>query len=216
MNVKAVIFDMDGVIIDSEPIESLAWEKVLAEYKRKPIFNSSGLIHEVGQGSQDDIVSKHNLSGEDLNVIRIKKRAFFEELIIKDLSSMSGMESLLEKIKIEKIKLAVASTRNERQVKLIINRLGFEKHFSVIVGFNEKIRRKPFPDVFLAAASELKISPSFCVAIEDSGAGVTAGKSAGMKVIAVPNKWTKHQDFSKADKIINSLSEITINVLKNL
>jgi beta-phosphoglucomutase-like phosphatase (HAD superfamily) len=68
----------------------------------------------------------------------------------------------------------------------------------------------------LSAASELKVEPSFCVVIEDSQAGVMAGKSAGMKAIAVPNKYTMHQDFAKADKIVKNLSEITIKMLRNL
>jgi HAD superfamily hydrolase (TIGR01509 family) len=216
MNLKAVIFDMDGVIVDSEPIESLAWEKVLIEYKRKPIYTKAGLIHEVGAASYKDIMTRHNLLEEDTETIKIKKRAIFEELVVKDLTFMPGMESLLDRIKKEEIKLAVASTRNEQQVKLVINKLGLEKLFSVIAGFSEKVRRKPFPDIFLKAASELKVAPSFCVVIEDSGAGVLAGKSAGMKVIAVPNKYTKHQDFSKADKVVKSLSEITMSLLQNL
>lgn len=215
MKLKAVIFDMDGVIIDSEPIESLAWEKVIIEYKRKPIFNKAGLIHEVGAESFEDIVTSHNLMGEDLELIRTKKRAIFEELII-NFSPMKGIVKLLNSLKKQKIKLAVASTRNERHVKMIIGHLGLDTLFNVTVGFSENIRRKPFPDVFLKAASELKVMPSECVAIEDSGAGVMAGKSAGMKVIAVPNQYTKHQDFSKADRIVSSLSAITMLVLESL
>jgi beta-phosphoglucomutase len=191
-------------------------KRLLLNIKENQFTIKQDLIHEVGQGSYEDITTRHNLLGEDLETIKIKKRIFFEELILKDLSLMRGMESLLKKIKKEKIKLAIASTRNEQQVKLVINKLGLEKEFSAIIGFSKTVRRKPFPDVFLKAASELKITQAFCVVIEDSQAGVMAGKSAGMKVIAVPNKWTKHQDFSKADMIVKSLSEITIAMLKNL
>jgi len=212
---KAVIFDMDGVIVDSEPIESLAWEKVLAEYGIKPIFNSNGLIHEVGATNFNDIMDRHNIKQENFDEIRIKKRAIFEELII-NFSPIKGIVKLLNNLKKQKIKLAVASTRNERHVKMIIGHLGLDIVFSATIGFGENVRRKPFPDVFLKAAEELRIDPSLCVVIEDSGAGVMAGKSAGMKVIAVPSKYTAHQDFSKADKVVNSLSEISLVVLKSL
>jgi HAD superfamily hydrolase (TIGR01509 family) len=206
---------MDGVIVDSEPIESLAWEKVLAEYKRKPVFNSSGLVHEVGEASFSDIIERHNLLGEDLEVIRVKKRGFFEDLI-KNFLPIPGTKELVKELKKQKLKLAIASSRNERQVKLIIKQLGLENKFNVVVGFSEKVRRKPFPDIFLKVSDDLGLKPSLCVVIEDSGAGVIAGKSAGMKVIAIPNKYTKHQDFAKADKIVNSLSEITMSVLESL
>lgn len=215
MKVKAVIFDMDGVIIDSEPIESLAWEKVLAEYKIKPIFGKSGLIHEVGEPDFKNIIDRHDLLNEDLESIRFKKRTYFEELII-DSTLTSGTMKLLGLLKKAKLKVALASSRNERHVGVIMDKFGLRKKFDSIIGFSEKVRRKPFPDIFLKAASELKIAPASCAVIEDSGAGVLAGKNAGMKVIAVPNKWTAHQDFSKADKVISSLSEITIAMLKNL
>jgi HAD superfamily hydrolase (TIGR01509 family) len=214
MSVKAVIFDMDGVIVDSEPIESLAWEKILIEYRKKPIYRHSGLIHEVGAEDFNEIISRHDLSGENIEEIRIKKRSFFEEIILKDATLLTGMAALLEKLKKQKIKLAVASSRNERQVKIVIDRLGLTKYFGAIVGYSEKLRRKPSPDIFLAAAAKLKIAPSLCVVIEDSESGVLAGKNAGMKVIAVPNKYTAHQDFSKADKVVNNLSEITLKMFE--
>jgi HAD superfamily hydrolase (TIGR01509 family) len=210
MSVKAVIFDMDGVIVDSEPIESLAWEKILIEYKKKPIYLHSGLIHQVGAADFNEIISRHDLSGENIEEIRIKKRGFFEEIILKDGTLLTGVTALLKKLKKEKIKLAVASSRNERQVKIVIDRLELTKYFGAIVGYNEELRRKPFPDIFLAAAANLKIKPSLCVVIEDSESGVIAGKNAGMKVIAVPNRYTANQDFSKADKVVNNLSEITM------
>jgi len=129
---------------------------------------------------------------------------------------MSGVLSLLKIVKKEKLKIALASSRNETHVKLIINRLGLDKYFNVIVGYNTQVKRKPSPDIFLKTEDNLAINSSTCVVIEDSQSGVVAGKSAGMKVIAVPNKYTMYQDFSKADKIVSSLSEITIPMLKNL
>jgi len=74
--------------------------------------------------------------------------------------------------------LAIASSRNERQVKLIIKQLGLENKFNVVVGFSEKVRRKPFPDIFLKVSDDLGLKPSLCVVIEDSGRELSPEKSA--------------------------------------
>lgn len=214
--IKAVIFDMDGVIVDSEPIESLAWEKVLAEYDKKPIFNSWGLIHAPGVGTLKEVVERHGLDNQDIDIIRSKKRKYFEEIVLAGISPMPGLLQLLKRLKKEKIKVAVASGRNERHVKIIIHELGFDREFDEIIGFSEDVKRKPAPDAFLKAANKLGIKQSMCVAIEDTENGVISAKTAGMKVIAVPNKWTAYQNFSKADKIVNSLSEISLPMLKSL
>ena len=129
--IKAVIFDMDGVIIDSEPIESLAWEKILVKYKRKPIFNRSGLIHEVGEPDFKNIIDRHGLLNEDLESIRAKKRGLFEELIINS-PLTSGTMKLLKKLKKAKLKVALASSRNERHVGVIINKFSLGKEFDSI------------------------------------------------------------------------------------
>jgi HAD superfamily hydrolase (TIGR01509 family) len=217
MSIKAVIFDMDGVIVDSEPIESLAWEKVLAEYGIKPIYEQWGLIHTVGGiPTIRDIINKHNLPEEDIEIIRVKKRGFYEEQINKGISPMPGFVPLLKILKIHKLKVGVASTRNEHQVKVVIRKLKFEKEFDGIAGFSEDVRRKPAPDIYLKTATKLGVEPKLCVAFEDSETGILAAKRAGMKVIAVPNQYTMYQDFSKADKIVDSLSEITIPILESL
>ncbi len=215
MTTKAVIFDMDGVIVDSEPIESLAWEKVLAEYDKKPIFNPWGLIHTVGLPTVRDIIKKHNLPEEDIEIIKVKKRGFYEEQINKGISPMPGFVSLLKILKKQKLKVGVASTRNERQVGIVVRKLKFEKEFDEVVGFSEDVRRKPAPDIFLKVAEKLEINPADCLVIEDSKTGIIAAKRAGMTVIAVPNRYTMYQDFSKADKIVKSLSEITMAMLRN-
>jgi HAD superfamily hydrolase (TIGR01509 family) len=215
MNFKAVIFDMDGVIVDSEPIESLAWEKVLIQYGKTPIFNNNGLIHVVGRASFDEIMEKHGL-GEDSEIVRTKKRKIFADLIVRNLIPKPGFATLFKTLRQEKFKLALASNRSEKHVLLIADKLKIRKSFKAIIGSKPDIKTKPAPDIFLKAAELLDMKPEYCLVIEDSEHGIIAAKRAGMKVIAVPNQYTMYQDFSKADKIVDSLLEITIPILENL
>jgi len=209
LHLKAVIFDMDGVIVDSEPIESRAWEKVLLEFGAKPIFKSWGLINDPGNTFLKEIVERHGLKDQSSEIIKIKKRKYFEEFVQLGVAPIPGMIALMQKLKKAKIKTAIASSRNERQVRVVIQELEFNNEFDIIVGANEEIKRKPAPDIFLKTAQQLNVKPTDCVAIEDTENGIISAKAAGMYAIAVPNKWTKHQDFSKADKIVKSLSELT-------
>jgi HAD superfamily hydrolase (TIGR01509 family) len=215
MMIKAVIFDMDGVIIDSEPIESLSWEKILREYGKEPIINEWGLVHPVGTKAFDYVMSKHGLV-EDVEVIRNKKRKIYLELVLKNPNLMPGFLKLLKELTKQKIKIAVASNRYEEHVALIIEKLGVSSSFNALIGFSPDIEVKPAPDIYLKAAKALGVDPKNCIAIEDSEPGVIAAKAAGMKAIAVPNRYTIYQDFSKADKIVKSLSEITMPTLEAL
>lgn len=210
--IKAVIFDMDGVIIDSEPIESLAWEKILKEYGKKPIINEWGLVHKVGTKSIDFILKKHGLVEKE-EIIRDKKRKIFIDLVLKNLILMPGFLRLLTGLKKRKIKLGVASNRFQEHVGLIMKKLKIEDEFNALIGNDPTIEIKPAPDIYLKAAKALGVNPKNCLAIEDSESGIVSAKAAGMKVIAVPNRYTKHQDFSKADKVVKSLSEITTEAL---
>ncbi|MDO8658383.1 MAG: HAD family phosphatase [Candidatus Levybacteria bacterium] len=216
--IKAVIFDMDGVIIDSEPINSKSWEKLLSERDITPILSSSGLIHEVGPVGNEtykEIMKRHNIK-DNVKTIRKRRRELFEELLKEKLTPNSGFLKLIKLLKKEKIKTAVASNRLIKHVHLILENLGVKNFFKVIVGPNPTLKYKPAPDIFLQTAKELDVKPWQCVVIEDSETGILSAKAAGMKVIAVPNKYTKHHNFSKSDKIVNSLSDITVSMLNNL
>lgn len=215
MIIKAVIFDVDGVIVDSEPIESLAWEKVLMEYGKKPIFNNTGLIHPVGKGSVESVMEKHGIS-ENPEIIRIKKRKFFGKLIVENLVPNPGFLKLLKTLIEKDFKLALASNRFEEHVLLIANKLGIKNSLDAIVGQSQEIALKPAPDIFLKTAKILQTDSAYCLVIEDTEHGVIAARRAGMKVIAVPNKYTMDQDFSKADRIVKSLFDVTTEVLNNL
>ncbi len=215
--IKAVIFDMDGVIVDSEPIESLAWERLLIKLGKKPIFNSEGLIHQVGLAEEgyNLLMEKYSIE-ENIEVIKLKKRAIFRKLIMKNTVPMPGFLSLMKILKKQKISVALASNRITEIVHTILDKLEVKNHFKVVLGSSPNRNPKPSPDIYLECSKKLKISPKFCLAIEDSETGVISAKDAVMKVIAVPNKYTKSHDFSKADLVIKSLSDITLKTIQSL
>lgn len=216
--IKAVIFDLDGVIVDSEPIHSKSLEILLKDYGKTPIFNTQGLIHEVGPSGDFtyvELIRKYSLT-EPLETIKQKRRAIFTKLLQEKLVPLPGFTKLLKIVKKENLKVAIASNRLPEHLFLMLENLGVKEMFDVVIGKNKLFAVKPAPDIYLKTADELSIEPKYCVAIEDSETGVLSAHAAGMKVIAVPNRYTSYQDFLKADKIVNSLSDITIPLLNSL
>ncbi|OGD85705.1 hypothetical protein A2164_01455 [Candidatus Curtissbacteria bacterium RBG_13_35_7] len=217
-NKKAVIFDLDGVIVDSESIESRSLELLIRSYGKKPVFNSSGLIHEAGVsgGTYERIKKKHNIK-EGREVLKTKKRAIFKKLIkSKKLKPLPGFLDLIDNIKQKNLKVGLASSRFPEYILLILDNLDARDYFEAIVGLTETIKHKPAPDTYLECANKLNVHPKFCVVLEDSQTGVEAAKNAGMKVIGIPSIYTREQDFSKTDKIVSSLSDINIQMIHEL
>jgi HAD superfamily hydrolase (TIGR01509 family) len=216
--IKAVVFDMDGLIVETESVESRALEKVLKEYGKKPMPHPNGLIHVVGyagQKSWDDFISKYNLP-DSVEVIRAKKRQFFNEIIEAELAPMPGFMKLINELESHKLAIALASNRHEGTLHRMLEILKAKHFFQLIVGPSEKRRHKPHPDIYLYTAAELGVKPDECVVLEDSEPGVVSGKAAGMKVIAVPNKFTEKQDLSKADIIVESLDKVNAKLIGSL
>lgn len=215
---KAVIFDMDGIIVDTEPIQSQSIERLLHEYGISPIYQDNGLIHTVGisgDESYHSFMKKHNFN-ENLKIVQQKRRKIFEDIIKEGIVPMQGFTQLIKLLQKQKIKIGLASNRRYEHIILILEQLNIKEHFWTIVGPSEKRKHKPAPDIYLDAAKELEVSPKECIVIEDSETGIFSAKSAGMKIIAVPNPYTNHHDFSNADKIVSSLSDINMSLLQNL
>ena len=127
-----------------------------------------------------------------------------------------GFFELIELLSKHNFKIALASNRYINHIFLVLKNLEVEKYFNIIVGPSEERKHKPHPDIYLHAAKELGLNPEDCVALEDSESGVISAHSAGMKVIAIPNKYTQKHDFSKADIILKSLMEVNMDVLNSL
>jgi HAD superfamily hydrolase (TIGR01509 family) len=211
---KSVIFDMDGLLIDSEPVQSRSLEIVLQEYGKTPQFKENGLIHTVGlKGDEtwEQLKEQYNIEEETM-VLRKKRRVAFLTLIQNgEITLMPGVIEVLNALEKEKIVAAIASNSIKEHIIPILQSLKIEKYFVAIASAEDGIKAKPEPDIYLKASELLKLTPGECVVLEDSSTGVLAGKKAGMTVIAVPSRYTNKQDFSLADKIIASLNEFTFS-----
>ena len=213
--IKAVIFDMDGVIVDSEPINyeviRITFEKAGVKISKKE-FIEEWIVK--GTGSREAI-KRHNIkmSSEDLQ--KIKKKIYLDILKRKVKLKPNAKRTIINLHK--KYKLALASQGHRYNIDIIVKKFKLSKFFQAIIGKQDVNKGKPNPEIFLKASKELKVKPEECLVIEDTEKGIIAAKRAGMVCIAVPDTWTKkYNDFSKADLVVNLLGEITIDVIKNL
>ncbi len=205
-----LIFDMDGVILDSEPLHEKA--RIMISEKNNIFVSNDDLPNPVGKSSAEfwqvifDICGITDKSAEEF------ERQQFElvgKLAVEDnVGCNPGLITLLEWCKNNNIIMGVASSSNRPLIDYILDGLGIRHYFSYVVAGEEAARRKPAPDIYLKVLELAGIPKEKACAIEDSAAGIEAAKSAGLYCFgyAAPN--AGKQDQSKADKIITRLDAI--------
>jgi HAD superfamily hydrolase (TIGR01509 family) len=112
--------------------------------------------------------------------------------------------------------MALATSSHPKDANAVLKALDFEDFFSYVAAKNSIERVKPYPDIFLHVAKKINTAPENCLVIEDAEKGILAANSAGMKSIAVPNKYTMDNDFSKADLVVSSLDEVNCELIDQL
>lgn len=153
---------------------------------------------------------------ESIDVLMEKRDRVFQNFLRDHIVAMPGVLGLIKELKKNNIKIAIASSSVPDHIDFVVKGLNIKDNFDVILSAFKVKRGKPFPDVYLEAANKLKVAPSECVVLEDAQSGVESGHNAGMRVIAVPNKFTKEHDFSKADLVIDSLEDKQIYKYLNI
>jgi sugar-phosphatase len=187
-NIQAVIFDMDGVIIDSEPLWIAATEQV---FKRLNIsLRTNEVKHYIG--IRIDVVIKSILrdhSPSEININDIIK--YIIEDIIKLVSQKGeaspGLDSVIQFLQHKKVALGLASSSPMSLIRAVVKKLGLTKTFQVLKSAEHLKHGKPHPEVYLNTAKALGVEPRFCLAIEDSIQGILAAKAAGMVCLAKPD-----------------------------
>ncbi len=204
---RAVIFDMDGVIVDSEPRHEQAFLEILREigYGDRHGIRFADYIGRTDQDLWVDFVAKHK-PAQTLQELLALKRTRVVEILRRDQPLFAGLPELVEKLAIH-YRLALASG-SERVVVEEVLRLGnLGRFFAATITGSEVARGKPAPDIFLRAAELLAVAPKDCWVIEDSKPGVAAALAAGMRVIAITNTHPA-EELSHASFVVRSYPEI--------
>lgn len=214
MAINTVIFDLDGLLADTERLHCQAYQTALLEHGIA-LDELDYCEHWIrcGRGIAD-WVTLHNLT-LDPHQVRLRKSEHYLALLTSGLQPMDGALELLHGLR-ARVKLALASSSYRDAIDGVLAGLKIGHLFDVVVSGTDVPAVKPAPDIFLKAADELGSKPADCLVLEDAEKGVLAAYSAGMRCIAVPNDYTRHHDFSKATMVCSSLREITPAVLRVL
>lgn len=215
----AVIFDMDGVLIDSNPIHLQKWSEHLKEHQIP--FNPAELAERV-LGWRNDFPLKYYF-GDDLTDEQIVKLS--EELETKFRSafeprarSLPGLRKLIEEIHARGVPMAVASAAMAQNVEFVVDALGLRPYFRCLVTSDDVSMAKPHPEIYLTTARKLGVEPGACVAFEDTVIGVESAKGAGMRCVAVASTLSPEElrTRTQADLIVPDFSGITLHTLQKL
>lgn len=208
MSTGGVIFDLDGVIIDSEPLHKGAWKAVFKE--KGVLLKDEELAECIGTTDRSllkRIIRENNLD-PDFGKWYENKRKRYNALLKNSLMTFPGVTSLIKELS-ERYTLALASSAWLENIKFVLNKLELSSHFKVIIGREDVGNHKPNPDVYLLAREKLGLPSNKCIVIEDSLVGVRAAKMAGMKCIAVTNSFPRER-LREADLVVNTLEDKAI------
>ncbi len=209
---KAVLWDMDGVIADSNWFHFAAWQETFA--KRGINFTKEDFTKHFGTRN-DFIIRKvlgKGLPEEDIETIVQEKETSFRHKAKSNIKPLPGVMKLLNTIKKGNFKLALVSSAPKENIDLLSSELKLEEYFNSIVSGREVPQSKPNPQIYLLAAERLGTQPENCIVIEDSPPGVKAAKAAGMRCLAVANTHSK-EELKGADKVVNSLEDMDLITL---
>ncbi len=214
--IRALIFDFDGLILDTETPEYQAWQAIFQEYGHHlPLEKWMAVVgSNVETAGFDPIAYLISLTGRPLDREAIQRDLLTRQMaIIAVQPVLPGVKQHIEAARRLGLKLAVASSSPWRWVTDHLERLGLLAYFDAIRTADHVERIKPAPDLFLAACQALEVQPAEAIAFEDSPNGVSAAKRAGLFVVAVPNPLTRYADLSHADLVLESLAAMPLDAL---
>jgi len=215
---KAVIFDMDGVIVNSEPLHHLAYNKMFEEFK----LDVSSSLYESFTGQSTHSICKQlckifNIY-EDPNLLVQSKRKHFKVIFDNDTSfqMIDGALELIQDYFDNNITLVLASSASMTNIERIFEKFDLNKYFKSRISGADLKESKPNPEIFVKAAKLSGHSKDECIVIEDSTNGIIAAKSAGIYCVGYNSFNSKNQNYDNADLVISSLNEINFKKVSKL
>ncbi len=214
---RAVIFDLDGTIIDSEPLHTEAVLRIL--YERGSVLDSRELDTYIGISSSVMWSEMRDRFGLQESVEALGTLQHSRNIEMLDDSGsilIPGIMNLLRNIRGQDLATAIASSSTKEYIEAVVERYFLAGYFDCLVSGEEVPRGKPKPDIFLRTAELLKVEPDSCVVIEDSDNGLTAAREAGIRSVGFRNPNSGRQTLSLADRVVDDIREITLDLLRNL
>jgi HAD superfamily hydrolase (TIGR01509 family) len=212
--IGAVIFDLDGVLVDSEQVWDTARRQLTEDSSGR--WSESATQDMMGMSSTEWSRYMHEVLGvkmppEEISAAVVKR---MEELYREHLPLILGACETVERVA-ARWPLGLASSANRPVIQVVLELSGLEDFFETTVSSEEVARGKPAPDVYLEAARMLRVDPALCAAVEDSSSGILSAHAAGMRVVAIPNRTfpPSEEALKAADAAISSLQELHQEVI---
>jgi HAD superfamily hydrolase (TIGR01509 family) len=208
---QALVFDFDGLILDTEGPVFTAWQEEFAAHGCPPLTIEEWSA-EIGTSGGLDLVGMMRTRATrpvDEDAMHARRRVRRDELLGREIAR-PGVLTWLDAARELGLPLAVASSSERDWVEPLLDRLGLGDRFAAIVCYGDGLAAKPAPDTYRAACAALRVEPAAAIALEDSQHGVAAAKAAGLWCVAVPHALTEQLDLSDADLVVRSLADVSL------
>jgi len=212
----AVIFDLDGVIVDSNPAHKIALRQFCSRHGYQ--LSDDELKNKIYGRTNRDWLSnlfEGKLSEEQIKAYSEEKELLFREIFAPIIKPVKGLPEFLNLLKQNGIATAIATSAPAANVEFTLNRTGLSYFFDTIIDESQVKSGKPHPEIYLKAAGTMGFPPEMCIVFEDSLAGITSAKAAGCIVIGITTTHTS-PEMPQADKVIDSFDEVTMENLVSL
>ncbi|OGF45194.1 MAG: hypothetical protein A2452_05080 [Candidatus Firestonebacteria bacterium RIFOXYC2_FULL_39_67] len=223
MKIKAIIFDVDGLMADTEFYHCESVKKLMSSYGVK--LSRAYLVKTVGVSSKNNFIKIKKDFGvtESLKkLLAAREKLYLKIIKASDIKVFPGLKDIFEYAKKKGIKIAVGSSSIKAQIDVVVPllmksagvRISYRKYFNAVVTGSDVKNTKPAPDIYKLVSKKLGVEPENCLVLEDSVSGVKAAKAAKMFCIAVKSEYTKNKDLVRADVIVNNLEKALKKIIK--
>ena len=211
-HIAAVIFDLDGLMIDTEPLAQQAWDRVLQDHGKRLESDTFAKMIGLRLTESSKVIQAAYSLETSTTELADKETFYMSQIMTRGIPTMPGLRRLITELDRRRIPWAVATSSQRKYAVEVLGQLDLLEKCGGIAAGDEVEHGKPRPDVYLLAARRLGIDPETCLALEDSVPGINAASAAGMLAVAVPNGETSSMKFEEAAFVYDSLPEVMSNL----
>ena len=213
---KAVLFDLDGTLIDNNEVHLKAWKKYLKDEGRE-ISDDDYKANISGRTNHDAVehIYDKKMSKEEAEKYYLRKEEIYRQMFEPEIKPINGLEKFLRELENNGIDMAIATSGIQVNIDFMFRHIPIGQFFKKVINSDDITKGKPDPEIFLNTAKALGVAPENCIVFEDSTAGVESGKAAGMKVVALTTTHTK-KELHKADLVIDDYTEVNYDKILSI